>query len=83
MLSSGLLPAIEQLFRQVPVVSPAHVAAADLLVSPLMMVGGAELIGGPAQCTLLLCRILEHWMSWRCLDGVSTLGLVPAEYWPT
>lgn len=33
MVASGLLPAMEQLFRQVPVVSPAHVTAADLLVS--------------------------------------------------
>lgn len=33
MLSSGLLPPLEQLFRQVPGVSPAHVAAASLLVS--------------------------------------------------
>jgi hypothetical protein len=33
MLSAGVLPAVEQLFRQIPVASPAHVAAADLLVS--------------------------------------------------
>jgi hypothetical protein len=32
MLSAGVLPAVEQLFRQIPVASPAHVAAADLLV---------------------------------------------------
>lgn len=32
MLCAGLLPALEQLFRQLPVASPAHVAAADLLV---------------------------------------------------
>jgi hypothetical protein len=32
MLSAGLIPALEQLYRQVPGVSPAHVTAADLLV---------------------------------------------------
>jgi hypothetical protein len=35
MLSAGVLPAVEQLFRQIPAASPAHVAAADLLVSGL------------------------------------------------
>lgn len=33
MLSAGVLPALEQLFRQLPVVSPAHVTAAVFLVS--------------------------------------------------
>lgn len=33
MLSAGVLPALEQLFRQLPVVSPAHVTAATFLVS--------------------------------------------------
>lgn len=33
MLSAGVLPALEQLFRQLPVVSPAHVTAAIFLVS--------------------------------------------------
>lgn len=33
MLSAGVLPAVEQLFRQLPVVSPAHVTATILLVS--------------------------------------------------
>lgn len=33
MLCAGVLPALEQLFRQLPVVSPAHVTATVLLVS--------------------------------------------------
>jgi hypothetical protein len=42
MLSVGVLPALEQLFRQLPVVSPAHVTAATFLVS-LAAVGGVLL----------------------------------------
>lgn len=40
MLGAGALPALEQLFRQLPVVSPAHVTAATFLVScegPLLL----------------------------------------------
>lgn len=33
MVAAGVLPAMEQLLRQVPVVSPAHVTGAVLLVS--------------------------------------------------
>lgn len=51
MLSAGVLPAVEQLFRQIPVASPAHVAAADLLVSIRR-----EHI--PFICLLLCCGLL-------------------------
>eukprot|EP00775_Hariotina_reticulata_P008895 gene8895-9072_t len=43
MLSAGLIPALEQLYRQVPGVSPAHVTAADLL---------AQLLGLRHRCDL-------------------------------
>ncbi|WIA14201.1 hypothetical protein OEZ85_002740 [Tetradesmus obliquus] len=46
MLSAGVLPAVEQLFRQIPVASPAHVAAADLLAQLLPLCGGADLACG-------------------------------------
>ncbi|KAF8061288.1 hypothetical protein HT031_004378 [Scenedesmus sp. PABB004] len=52
MLDAGLLPPVEQLFRQVPVVSAAHVAAADLLVQ-LLPAGSAHAGLGAGQLPLL------------------------------
>jgi hypothetical protein len=42
MLSAGVLPALEQLFRQLPVVSPAHVTAVLFLVSELLGAAAAS-----------------------------------------
>jgi hypothetical protein len=78
MLSAGVLPALEQLFRQLPVVSPAHVTATVLLVRgtwPLTLdcwlchsVGVVQPVkcGGIMACNMFALRLALRLKENRC-----------------